>query len=154
MEVVRGAGGTADVLRPTPGEEIVVGRGDTIVHDFAFPAAYAVRGTHAVQIVNAGLYAGTMPSPWLRHSGYLSGSAEALDGPLSSGPISVSILRVLLPPGGETRPPPTGSLVLETGANDANVGKRPDGSLFNLGDTTETVYAVVLESTGKPSLSP
>jgi hypothetical protein len=45
--------------------------------------------------------------------------------------------------------------LLETGAaDDANVGKRPDGSLFNLGDTTETVYAVVLEPTGKPSLSP
>jgi hypothetical protein len=153
MEVVRGAGGTADVLRPAPGEEIVVGPGDTIVHDFAFPAAYAVRGTQPVQIVNAGLYAGTMPSPWLRHSGYLGGSAEALDSPLSAGPISVSILRVVLPPGGETRPPPSGSLVLETGANDANVGKRPDGSLFNLGDTTEAVYAVVLEPTGKPSLS-
>ena len=155
IEVVRGAGGTLEVLQLAPGEEIIVGPGDTIVHDFAFPAAYAVRGTHPVQIVNAGLYAGTMPSPWLRHSGYLGGSVEALDGPLPAGPVSVSLLRATLPPGEETRPPPFGSLVLETGAaDDANVGKRPDGSLFNLGETTERIYAVVLEPTGKPSLSP
>ena len=155
IEVVRGVGGTLALLQPAPDEEVIVGPGDTIVHDFAFPAGYAVRGTHPVQIVNAGLYAGTMPSPWLRHSGYLGGSAEALDGPLPAGPVSVSLLRATLPPGEQTRPPPLGSLVLETGAaGDANVGKRPDGSLFNLGETTERIYAVVLEPTGKPSLLP
>jgi hypothetical protein len=155
IEVVRGGDGSATLLRPVPGEEIVVGPGDTIVHDFAFPAAYTVRGEHPVQIVNAGLFSGTMPSPWLRHSGYLGGGTEALDGPLPPGPVSVSLIRAELPPGGETRPPPFGSLVLATSdADNANVVTRPDGSLFNLGGAPETSYAVVLEPTGKPSLLP
>jgi hypothetical protein len=155
IAVVRGANGDADVLHPAPGEHVVVGPVDTIVHDFAFPAAYAVRGSRPVQIVNAGLYAGTMPSPWLRHSGYLGGGSQAIDGPLPAGPVTVSLIQAVLPPGGETRPSPFGSLVIAAaGANDANVGTRPDGSLINLGEAKATVYAALLEPTGKPSLSP
>ena len=50
---------------------------------------------------------------------------------------------------------PFGSLMLETTDGDeGNVGSRPDGALFNLSETTVTLYAAVLEPTGKPSLSP
>jgi hypothetical protein len=155
MEVVRSSQNGSDVLRPSPGEEVVAGPGDTIVHDFAFPAAYTVRGTNPVQIVNAGLFAGTMPSPWLRHSGYLGGSSEVLDGQLPAGPMSVTLIRGVLPPHGEIHPPPLGSLVLATGDTDKDgVGKQSDGALFNPSDRTETVFAAILESSGKPSLTP
>ena len=89
----------------------MVRSGDTVVHDFAFPAAYVNHGASPVQIINGGLYAGTMPSPFLRHTSSLAGSAKTLQGPLPAGPITINLIRAELPANGVIPAPPPGSLV-------------------------------------------
>ena len=124
----------------------MVRSGDTVVHDFAFPVAYINHGASPVQIINGGLYAGTMPSPFLRHKSSLAGSAKTLQGPLPAGPITISLISADLPPKGVIPARPPGSLMVETGATtDGSIETRQDGSLLNVSDTTETIYAFVLE---------
>ena len=124
----------------------MVRSGDTVVHDFAFPAAYVNHGASPVEIINSGLYAGAMPSPFLRHTSSLAGSARTLQGPLPAGPITINLIRAELPPNGVIPAPPTDSLMVETGATtDGSIETRQDGSLLNVSDRTETIYAFVLE---------
>jgi len=138
-----------------PGEDIVVRAGDTVVHDFAFPAAYINHGASPVQIINGGLYAGTMPSPFLRHKSSLAGSAKTLQGPLPAGPITINLIRADLPPNGVVPAPPPGSLMVETGATtDDSIETRQDGSLLNVGETPEIIYALVLDLSGESTLMP
>jgi hypothetical protein len=150
MQVFRSADLRLGPVQAPPGEEVVVRPGDTVVHDFAFPAAYINHGASPVQIINGGLYAGTVPSPFLRHTSSLAGSAKTLQGPLPAGPITINLIRTVLPPDGAIPAPPPGSLVVETGATtDGSIDRRQDGSLLNVGDTTETIYAFVLEFSGE-----
>jgi hypothetical protein len=150
MQVFHSADLRLAPVQARPGENVVVRSGDTVVHDFAFPAAYINHGASPVQIINGGLYAGTMPSPFLRHTSSLAGSAKTLQGPLPAGPITISLIRADLPPKGVIPARPPGSLMVETGATtDGSIETRQDGSLLNVSDTTETIYAFVLDLSGE-----
>lgn len=141
------ASGTSTVVRP----------GDTIIYDFASPAAYANHGTSPVQIVSAGFNTGALSGErWLTTMDYLDGSQEFSQSPLPAGPLAVSLVRAVLPPKGEVPAPPRGAFVLEVGENgDASIGKRADdGSLFNINDKTETIYVMMLVPLGTPTLMP
>lgn len=155
MQVFRSADlGAAPILAPK-GEDVVVRAGDSVIHDFAFPAAYSNHGASPVQIINGGLYAGAMPSPFLRHKSSLAGSATTLQGPLPTGPILINLIRADLPPHGVVPAPPPGSLMVETGATmDDSIEMRQDGSLLNVGETPEIIYALVLDLSGEPTLMP
>jgi hypothetical protein len=155
MEVFYSAGLRSVPVQAPPGEDVVVRSGDTVVHDFAFPAAYVNHGASPAEIINGGLYAGTMPSPFLRHTSSLAGSTKTLQGPLPVGPITINLIRAELSPNGVIPAPPPGSLMVETGATtDDSIETRQDGSLLNVSDTTETIYALVLQLSGEPPLMP
>jgi hypothetical protein len=138
-----------------PGEPIVLRAGDTVIHDFGTPAGYANHGASPVQLVAVGLHTGLLPAPWLKDADYLDGSKEGPLGPLPAGPLAVSLVRAEVPPNGELPAPPPGSLLLEVGAaGDASIGRNGDGSLFNISDTTETIYVVAIEPRGTAVLGP
>jgi hypothetical protein len=155
LQLYRGASLSAVPIDVASQTETLVRAGDTIIHDIASPGAYSNQGTTPVQIVNVGFYAGTLPSSWVKHVSFLDGSQE-FPTPLPAGPLAVSLVRAVLPPDAEVPAPPRGSLVLEVGADgDASIGKRTnDGVLFNIGATAETIYIVMLQPLGTPTLSP
>jgi hypothetical protein len=149
MQVFRAgavAPGTVDAGTVPPGTEVVLHPGDTITADFTLPTTYSNLGTIPVQLVTAGLYAGTLPGPWAENVTYLDFNEDVSHNSRPSGPAEVRLVRAILPPGGEVPAPPSSSLVLEVGANgDASIGKRADGSLRNLNERAETIYVITVE---------
>lgn len=157
LQLFRGSTLGSSGVAVAPGTATVVRPGDTIVYDFASPAAYTNQGASPVQIINATVNSSVVSGePWMTTMDYLDGSQEFSQFPLPDGPLAVSLVRAVLPPNGEVPAPPDGAIVLEVGENsDASIGKRADdGSLFNINDTVETIYIVVLEPLGTPTLMP
>ena len=155
MQVFRGMG-NALAGAEAPAAEIVLLPGDTVIHDFSIPAEYANHGATPVELVNGGLYSGTMLNPWPFAMHLLDGSKENHRAPLGLGPVTVSLVRATLPPDGEFPAPPPGSLLLETGqSGDASVGKdTTDNSLFNINSRAETIYVFTVEPGGTLNLQP
>jgi hypothetical protein len=154
MQVFRGEG-NALAGAAAPGSDVVLLPGDTVIHDFSVLAEYANHGTSPVQIVNGQLYTGSMRTVWSSAMHFLDGSQEFHQAPLAAGPVTVSLVRVTLPPDGAFPAPPPGSLVLEVGeSGDASVGKASDDSLFNINTRAETIYIIIFEPTGTSSLMP
>ncbi len=138
-----------------PGSDVVLLPGDTVIHDFSRPSEYANHGTTPAEIVNAGLYAGTALPFWSPAVRFLDGSQEFHQSPFPPGPVVVNLLQATLPPNGVFPAPPPGSLDLEVGQDgDASVGKNGDGSFFNIAETDQTIYAVVVEPGGRGNLTP
>jgi hypothetical protein len=155
MQVIRGAGTTLTGAQ-APGADVVLLPGDTVIHDFSRPAEYANHGTTPVQLVTGQLYTGTASTIWSSAMHLLDGSQEEHQAPLGSGPLTVSLVRATLPPDGEFPAPPPGALLLEVGENgDASVGKdATTNALVNINTHAETLYIMIVEPTGNPTLLP
>lgn len=154
-QIFRASGSGVDEV--SPGADVTLQPGDTLLAGFALPTTYANQGTAPVELVAVGLHGGTLPGPWGEGFTWLDGNEEIQQDPRPAGPAEVRLVRATLPPGGEVSAPPPGSLVLDVGATgDVSIGKGMDGSLRNLSDQAETIYVFTVDfgALGTPAPAP
>ncbi len=149
LRVFRGSGVAPDSGDVPPGTEVALSPGDTALFAYDMPATFANRGTSAVHIVGGGIFAGAVRNGPAAQSDYLDYNEEYSVPRLPPGPVDVTLARATLPAEGEVPAPDPGGLVLEVGAaGDADIAKRADGGLRNIGPEPETIYVLTLTPAG------
>jgi hypothetical protein len=149
MRIFRASSGALGSGSVPPGTRATLSPGDTAVFAYDIPAMFANRGSDPVRLVGGGIFAGAVRSGPAALSGYLDYNEEYAVPPLPPGAVDATLVRALLPPGGEVPAPSQGALVLEVGASrDADIAQRADGGLRNTGPTVETIYVLTLAPTG------
>ena len=146
--------GAVPVATVAPKTAVVLHPGDTAVFPHEVPATYSNPGSRPVHLIGGGIFTGAVRNgplglPLLDHN-------EAFSVPaLPPGPIDATLVRAVLPPGGEVPAPAPSALVLEVGAaGDADVAQRADGALHNIGPRDETIYVLTLTPTDGASSTP
>jgi hypothetical protein len=138
----------SDGVTVSPDTDVVLDPGDTIVFDFASPTEYTNHGSIPVQLVTAGLYAGTLPGPWADTFTYLDGNENLPHDAFPPGPARVRLIRATLPPEADLPPPSPDSLVLEVGAaGDASIGMGAAGVLRNISPEPQDIYVITIQPT-------
>jgi len=151
LQLFRGssiASGMVSAAETMPRAVVLLHPGDTAVFAFDQTVEYANLASTPVELVAGGLFAGH--GAWLPEGFTRIDHNELYPVPeLPTGPVDLTLVRAMLPPGAEVPAPPAGSLVFDVGAiEDSSIAKRPDGALRNIGPEEAAIYVLTVTPRG------